>query len=266
MKKDTSIYARKTRCLPIAVLFLCVSIFCSDLPVYGSQPNSVALVIAVRGTAQALDDKGISRQLKVKSPLFEHDLLSTGKKGRLQIMFTDNTIVSLGRGASLQISEYILNKDQTGKLSTKVSEGVFRVMGGALARNSPGNFKTLTPSGNIGIRGSMYTGRVSNGETSVVFEGGIGITFRNKTGFIDISRPGHGTRVKGVNSMIPKPYKFSKNELNLMQRELVMRPPKGAGTKSQPASSFKVPINFSKINAASLKPASRCNEKIGDEI
>ncbi len=221
---------------------------------HATQSTPAAIVIAVRGGAQATDLQGLSRKLKVKSELFQNDQLTTAKNGRIQIMFTDNTIVSLGRKTSLLISEYILNKDQSGKLDTKVTEGVFRVMGGILTKTSPENFNTQTPSGNIGIRGSMYTGKVTGDQTSLLFEGGKGITFRNSTGLVEISKPGHGTNVNNINSMIPQPRKFSSNDLKSFQKEFTLRVTKDAGKSGHTGgSSFLLPAKFSPNDAQKLK-------------
>jgi hypothetical protein len=257
MKETSQRYVEMKECICSFTVCLILFLFCSG-PSHASQPESAAIVIAVRGEASAVDDSGNRRILTTKSPLFENDQLLTGKEGRIQIMFTDNTIISLGRQASLKISEYVYNKDQTGKLSTNVSEGVFRVMGGILTKTSPDNFKTLTPSGNIGIRGSMYTGRVAKGETVVVFEGGKGITFRNNTGLIDISQPGYGVRVAGVSSMVPQPYKFSSNDLRIFHDDLAVQRLKGVDGRDQAGErSFTVPVKFSANDVQKLKSASR---------
>jgi hypothetical protein len=180
-------------------------------------------------------------------------------------MFTDNTIISLGRKTTLLISEYVLNKDQTGKLDTKVSEGVFRVMGGLLTKTSPENFKTQTPSGNIGIRGSMYTGKVAGQECSLIFEGGRGITFSNQTGRVEISRPGNGTKVSTLSSPIPPPRKFTGNDLKGFQKELTIRLPKEAGKSGQPGgSSFLPPAKFSPKDAQELK--AEVKERLGENL
>jgi hypothetical protein len=224
--------------------------------VYAAQGSPAATVIAIRGEVQATDPEGNLRKLQIKSELFQNDTISTDKRGRIQFMFTDNTIISLGRKSTLQISEYFLDHNNSGKLDTIVSEGVFRVMGGILTKTSPDNFNLQTPSGNIGIRGSMYTGKVANGETTVIFEGGKGITFKNKTGLVVISKPGNGTNVRGINSTIPQPRKFTRNELRGFQTELSIQTNTGAGKDSQQAgSSFVIPATFSVSDAQQLNSA-----------
>ncbi len=70
------------------------------------QQEPIGRVIAIRGKVTAINSEGISRTLSLKSPIFQKDTLKTGKRGRIQVMFTDNTIISLGRKSEMIISEY----------------------------------------------------------------------------------------------------------------------------------------------------------------
>ena len=230
-------------------LFICtLTVFlCSPQTVLAqTSQDQAASVIAVRGGVKISSADNALRTLKVKDPIFKDDTIDTGKRGRIQIMFTDNTIISLGRKSVMKVSDYQLKKDNSGKLNTKVTEGVFRVMGGILTKNSPGNFKTETPSGTIGIRGSMYTGRVSGQELSLVFEGGRGITLQNRTGMVLISKPGNGTKSMGMDQPIMKPYKFTGKDLGAMHSGLASRTTgSGAGGAALAGRQLQVPVQFS---------------------
>lgn len=193
----------------------------------------VASVIAVRGDVQAINKAGESRKLKTKEPIFLEDTIKTGKRGRLQIMFTDKTIVSLGSTSEMKVSEYFWDKEKgDGKITTEVKEGAFRVMGGLISKAVPKKFKTKTPVATIGIRGSMYAGNVAkDGGLSVVFEGGKGITLQNSTGIIVITKPGYGSRVKNWDAPISKPAKFTTHDIMNLNKDLT-----SSRTKRPPAS------------------------------
>ncbi len=243
------------------ILFIVTSLLLSILNVYDANASNnsskiAASVIAVRGQVKATDISGTSRELKIKDPIFLEDTIITGNRGRIQILFSDNSIISLSRKSNMKIIDYHLAQDKTGRLATKVNEGVFRVMGGMLTKTSPDNFKTETPSGNIGIRGSMYTGQVSDKGTSVVFEGGKGITFRNSRGMISISKPGIGTKASGYNSSITKPYKFSSKDIGAMRRELSFQSSNTqSSSRSQSSSSLRAPVTFTPNSVS--KPAQK---------
>ena len=185
-----------------------------------AEPEGVATVVAIRGTVTALDKTGASRNLSIKSQIFRDDVLKTGKNGQMQIMFTDNSIISLGRGSEMKIAEY---RWQPGKkdsaLKTQVKEGTFRVMGGALAKDAPQNFKTETPTATIGIRGSMYTFMATQDSLSVLFQGGKGIEVFNEHGKVAITVPGFGTHVV-LNAPPARPSRFTQQDLNNLNRQL----------------------------------------------
>lgn len=211
MKKSTS--------FPTIVLLL---LLCLAAPLSSAyaEIQGVATVIALRGSVVAQGKDGTARNLSIKSQIFQEDVLKTDKTGQLQIMFTDNSIISLGRDSEMKIAEYRWQPEQKdGALRTQAKEGTFRVMGGALAKEAPQNFKTETPTATIGIRGSMYTFNSTADSLSIVFQGGKGIEVFNSLGKVAITTPGFGTHVV-LNTAPRYPAKFTEKELNNLNRQL----------------------------------------------
>lgn len=215
---------KKRVCRPAQYLrsFFAVLLLLLLLPtaVQADAGQAAATVVACRGNVQAVNGKGEMRQLIVKAPIHTEDTIKTAKGGRIQILFTDNTIYSLGQNSEMKIAEYRWQPEENnGALKTKVKEGVFRVMGGAITKTSPQNFTTETPAATIGIRGSMYAGTVTSSSLAVVFQGGKGIEVTNPFGTVAISRPGHGTRVT-MNSAPEPPRRLSEQDLAAFSSEL----------------------------------------------
>jgi len=151
----------------------------------------VGSVIVVRGKVEAIDASGVVRVLGMKSPILRGDTIKTGPRGRVQMSFVDNTVISLGQKTEMVIEEYRFNPTKSdGAMLTRVNEGVFRVMGGAITKIAPDKFKTETPSATIGIRGSFYAGRQVGNKLVVVFLGGRGITVGNSRGRVTGGRHG----------------------------------------------------------------------------
>lgn len=195
----------------------------SGLPALAQNEDPVALVVAVRGTAEAVDNRGNARGLVMKSPVYRSDTIRTGPQGRIQVLFTDNTIVSLGRASEMVVVEHVWDaEDKSGAMKTRVKEGVFRIMGGAIAKEAPQSFITVTPAATIGIRGSMYAGRVDGGRLTVVFEGGRGIDVANDAGAVSITRPGFGTSIPAAGVPPQKPKRFSAQDLSDLNRDLAL--------------------------------------------
>ena len=125
---------RKTHLLLAALTVFTLS----GLPALAQNEDPVALVVAVRGTAEAVDNRGNARGLVMKSPVYRSDTIRTGPQGRIQVLFTDNTIVSLGRASEMVLVEHVWDaEDKRGAMKTQVKEGVFRIMGGAIAKEAP---------------------------------------------------------------------------------------------------------------------------------
>ncbi|TDB31088.1 MAG: hypothetical protein D9V46_10735 [Deltaproteobacteria bacterium] len=197
-------------------------------PAYAAE--QVATVVAARGDVQALDAKGKGRALTIKAPIFADDTIKTREHSRVQIMFTDNTLINLGNATTMKIAEYRWQPEQNdGALKTQIKEGTFRVMGGALTKTAPQNFKTETPTATIGIRGSMYAGVVTPEFLSVVFQGGKGIDITNAFGTVEITKPGFGTKVAMTKPPLP-PMKFTAKEMGELNKALSGN---GAGDKEE---------------------------------
>nr|MBF0222318.1 FecR domain-containing protein [Desulfobulbaceae bacterium] len=182
---------------------------------------NAATVVATRGEVVAIDQTGVSRKLSVKSPIFEEDTIITGRRGKIQLLFKDSSIISLASKTEMKISEYRWDaSEKSGALKTTVKEGTFRIMGGALAKFSPKTFTTETPSATIGIRGSSFTGTVTDNALAVVFQAGIGVDIFNNAGSVAITQPGYGTHVPGLNQAPLPPVKFSATDMAVINDAL----------------------------------------------
>lgn len=187
--------------------------------------RGIGKVIALRGSAEIAAADGSIRSLALASALEIGEKITTGPRGRIQILFNDNTIISLGPRSELVIEEYQWDGGNTpGRMKSVISEGVFRVLGGSITRSAPENFTTETPSATIGIRGSMYAGSVRDGALQVVFQGGKGIFVRNQLRTVEISTPGFGTRVPAKDMPPVEPYRMPASELEKLDPLLATAP------------------------------------------
>ena len=184
------------RWLQILGIALLVSATAGVLPGFAGGDEGVAgSVAAVRGEVRATGPRG-DRLLAMKGPVFVSDTIRTGKGARAQLLFRDNTVVSLGENTVMTIAAYSWDAEKRdGAMKTRVEEGTFRVLGGLITRTAPKSFATETPAATIGIRGSMYAGSFHGNQLQVVFTGGRGIYVVNPYGQVDLDQPGYGTRV-----------------------------------------------------------------------
>lgn len=204
----------------LTIVVACITFFAH--PGSAVEDNAASgKVVALRGEVSAVNAKGETRKLAIKSPIYVDDTITTGRRSRVQIIFKDKTIISLGTQTSAKIAEYSwVPEKNKAAINTKIKEGVFRVMGGAITKVAPEKFITQTPSATIGIRGSMFFGQVRGDKLSVVFQGGKGIEITNNAGTVAITKPGFGTHVVSAEKAPEPPVRFTETEMNSLNEGL----------------------------------------------
>jgi len=105
--------------------------------------------------------------LGMKSPVGDRDVLSTDATGRAQILFDDDTTVALGSNTSLSL-ETVVAEGPNPAFKARRGEGVARFITGKIVEKNPDGFSVVTPDATVGIRGTIFSVKVSNG-TTVVF-------------------------------------------------------------------------------------------------
>lgn len=122
-----------------------------------------------RGVAPAADAErgGETLTLKVGADIFIGDLVQTGAKGNVQILFADNTELVVGPNSSLKIEDYLFRNDgSAGQLAVNMLAGSFRFATGNSAKNL---YSITTPTGTIGVRGTGFDVFVAlNGVTRIL--------------------------------------------------------------------------------------------------
>lgn len=192
----------------IKLLVLAFPVLCM-----GNQDEFIGKVVAVRGTVIAVEENGQKRSLRLNAQVFVRDIIETGT-GRIQLMFKDNTLITLGRNTKMALAAYEWDPEKNkAAMETQIREGSFRIMGGAITRMAPENFKTTSVSGTIGIRGSMYAGNLRGTRLTVLFHGGRGIYVQNRAGRVNIRRPGFATRVERGDKAPASPTRMSTSDL-----------------------------------------------------
>ena len=132
----------------------------------------------VKPAAEA-DRTGAIQTLVVGSDIFIGDLVKTGDKGQVQILFADTTKLVVGPRSSLKIEDYLLRNDgSAGKLAVDMLGGSFRFATGDAAKD---RYKIDTPVGTIGVRGTHFDVFVdTDGVTRILHYQGV-VRFCTKT-------------------------------------------------------------------------------------
>lgn len=108
------------------------------------------------------------------SELREGETVITGANGEVQVVFSDETHLVIGRGSRLIIERYLMRNDGTPqKFAVNALAGTFRFITG---KGDKSAYSIATPTGTMGVRGTEFDFTVdgASGLTSVIlFEGGV---------------------------------------------------------------------------------------------
>jgi len=116
--------------------------------------KSIGSIVALTGQATITGVDGEFRMLKLKSPVFLNDKITTGKGSKVQIMFDDDSVLSQGEASEMTIDNYVYSPEKkNSNCSLKLAKGVFRVITGKITELNPDRFKVRTRMATIGIRG-----------------------------------------------------------------------------------------------------------------
>lgn len=131
-----------------ALLMLCCSVaFAAD-----------ALLLLVSGEVHVQRGEGAQaalRPLTRGDELRPGDIIITGDNGRVQIRFSDGSLVSLQPRSRFRIDVYRFDKDsQRGFFS--LLHGSLRTITGLIGKGNPNDYLMRTPTATIGVRGTDF--------------------------------------------------------------------------------------------------------------
>ncbi len=136
------------------------------------QARVVGRVAYQRGEIKALNFAEKSRDIKVRSDLYEGDLLKTGSNSYAVIVFRDKSRISLQANTDFRIDELRFDIDKPAGASALFSllRGGLRAVTGLVGKLKPKGYRMRTRFSTIGIRGTGYdllcTGLCAYGDPS----------------------------------------------------------------------------------------------------
>ena len=163
--------SRYTRCFAAACFFFfLLGFYPADLL---AEDKPVGRILAVIGTVKYFVGKDSSasrgtpgevkrvafepwQNVKKRQPVYATDQFRTGRKSRLKVLFSDNSLMALGPGAESAVTAYRTQPE------SKLRQGIIGVKRGLAmyivnkSQNNKKSFlKIVTPTANIGARGTQ---------------------------------------------------------------------------------------------------------------
>ncbi|WP_373000629.1 FecR domain-containing protein [Sulfurimonas sp.] len=144
----------------IVLLFflLSVAIFAKD----------VATVTALNGSAFVERD-GTKVEITIGASLQEKDTILTDDKAKVQIIFTDETIVTVGKNSNFSIKEYLFEDSQEPVAKFAMLKGAMRTITGKIGKIAPDKFSVHAKTALIGIRGTNFSVLVGEDDSVNVY-------------------------------------------------------------------------------------------------
>ena len=112
----------------------------------------------VFGDSKALATNGVERALKKGDVVHEGDTVITGPSASLQLLMVDDAMVAVRPNSRLRIDTYRFQGKEDGSERgvLHLIKGAFRSITGAIGHTNKKNYKIITDTANIGVRGTDH--------------------------------------------------------------------------------------------------------------
>ncbi|MEJ6388132.1 FecR family protein [Gymnodinialimonas ulvae] len=142
--------------------------------------QNIGTVASQEPTLRGTPPGGATRALALGSGVVQDERIVSSASGRGQLMFVDQTTLSLAPNTTIVLDEFVFNPGGTGQIGLQMTEGALRFIGGTLSRDQEAT--VATPTATIGIRGSSALIIHEAGQTIAIFLAGERLCLTNRAG------------------------------------------------------------------------------------
>lgn len=144
--------------------------------------NTVGTITALSGSASIVRD-GKSLDATLGAKLQQKDSIKTSDATKVQVIFSDETIISIGKNSNFSIEEFLFDESDAPSAKFGLLSGAMRTITGKIGKVAPDKFSVKTKTATIGIRGtnfSIFTGEDGSAKVFCTF-GAISVTAQGDT-------------------------------------------------------------------------------------
>ena len=117
---------------------------------------SVGKVSALNG--EALIERGQEKiTAAIGSDIKNQDTIVTLDQTKMQMIFIDKTVITLGKNTRFDVSSYSFNESGQPETEFSLAKGFMKSVTGKIGKLAPERFKVKTKDATIGIRGTTFT-------------------------------------------------------------------------------------------------------------
>ena len=130
-----------------------VSLFILGMTLFAQE---VGVITGLNGSATVVRD-GSKIEVSLGMKLQEKDSVITKGNAKVQIIFEDETIITIGKNSEFSIEEYLFDETEEPSLKFGLLRGAMRTITGKIGKMAPEKFAVKTKTATIGIRGTNFT-------------------------------------------------------------------------------------------------------------
>ena len=145
------------------------------------------------------------------SKVFFGDTIYVKSKSNAQILFLDETVMTVGENTELTIDDFVYDpKTDDGNFVTNIKSGTVKFITGKISKKNPDNLEVKMPAGTLGARGTEFLVSSNSDKESTVLLLGPGpnntlgmipgnVQLSDGINMTDITKPGFQAMVKNLN-------------------------------------------------------------------
>ena len=143
--------------------------------------SNVATITGLRGKAFIFRAEE-KKDAKLGEELLNKDKIKTTANSKMQIIFQDETVVTLGQNSDFSIEKYLYENKKEPLVEFSMLKGAMRTITGKIGKIAPQRFKVKTKTATIGIRGTNFSILLDDDGTFTAFctYGAISVNVSNK--------------------------------------------------------------------------------------
>jgi len=127
-----------------------------------AEAQDVGRIKTVKGVVH-IERAGQPQPALVGSGVRQADVLVTGPDGAVGVTLADDTLLSAGPNSVLAVERFIYDGVKPGVLEAALTKGTLAVVSGRIAKQAPDSMRVTTPAAILGVRGTEFVVRASDG-------------------------------------------------------------------------------------------------------
>ena len=199
--------------MPLAVSVLAALAIFAAMPAH-SQDIEIGVAAAINPDVTSTPPAQEKRLLLVGANVFHNERVVTGEKGQTQMLFVDQSALTIGPNSEVVLDEFVYDPDtETGTIVLNATKGLFRLVGGKISKDGP--VVLNTPTATIGIRGGIILVNIAeNGATEATFLFGQSMQITSADVTREVTRPGFAVAVIAADQEPSEPAPVSAESLD----------------------------------------------------